>query len=185
MNRLVVTLMATLSFAPIAAAQSASNSSNSQGIGQANSNLVYAPRGAKSAASAIAPSYNPGFGSCRSGIPLGGAGGGFGFSFGIPLDDAKCDTREDARYIAQLTGDRAATKERLCDTKRIRDAFARAGRPCVGDTQRTTTRVIRTNTRSVGAPTRQVAVEITTGDPVLARWCAGQPANKRPARCGR
>lgn len=154
------------------------NTSGSDATAGSNSSLVYAPKGAKGAASAIAPSYNPGFGSCRSGIPIGGAGGGFGFSFGIPLDDAKCDTREDARYIAQLTGNRDATKERLCDTPKIRDAFARAGSPCRGD------RVVASApayTRNAGNPVRVVSADARS---VKLQNCLKRQRADASVKCG-
>lgn len=89
--------------------------------------------GYRQAPSAIAPGLIAGGLSCSGSASLGGAGAGWGVSLGITKEDAACNTREDAKYIHGVTGSAAAAKERLCEQREIREAFARAGQPCAGD----------------------------------------------------
>lgn len=129
--KLIITTIAALAMASSAFAQSASNSNSVSG---SNSGVNISSRSAKSASSAIAPGLIASGLSCSGSAAVGGAGGGWGFSFGLTKSDEACDTREDARYISTLIGDPGAAKERLCDSPKIRNAFKRAGRPCAGDT---------------------------------------------------
>ena len=184
MNRLIILAVTTFAFAAPASAQTVNSGSWSDSDSSSGAAAVInnTSKGGKFASSAIAPSM--GTSGCSDGIGIGGAGSGLGLSFGIPIPNANCDTREDAKYILGATGDTAAAKERLCDNRKIAAAFARAGRPCVGKaaTYTASTRAIRSQPRSYGAPNTG---EVTTSDPVLARWCARQPASNRPVRCYR
>jgi hypothetical protein len=89
--------------------------------------------GSKSAASAIAPGLFASGLSCSGSASAGGAGSGWGISLGLTKEDKDCNTRENAKTVLGLTGDRDATKEVLCDLTQIRTAFSRIGRPCLAD----------------------------------------------------
>jgi hypothetical protein len=63
---------------------------------------------------------------------VGGAGVGFGLSFGTTWRDSACVRRLDARELNSL-GYRLGAKERMCDDELNREALARAGTPCYVD----------------------------------------------------
>lgn len=134
--KFAIVTIAALSIAGSAFAQSASNSTSVSG---SNSGVNITNHATRNASSAIAPGLIASGLSCSGSAAVGGAGGGWGFSFGLTKNDDACDTREDARYISQLTGDNGAAKERLCDSPKTRAAFARAGRPCSADVARVRT----------------------------------------------
>jgi hypothetical protein len=71
--------------------------------------------------------------TCMGSSTVGGAGAGFGFSFGTTWRDTSCVNRLDARQIAAL-GDAQAAKEIMCESDSVRKAFRNVGRPCAGDT---------------------------------------------------
>lgn len=111
----------------------------------ASGNTVVFGGSKRSASSAIAPGVFASGLSCSGSATAGGAGGGWGFSFGITKEDKDCNTRENAKTVLGLTGDRDATKEVLCDVAQMRNAFRRVGRPCIADYQ-------AANTQSYNAP---------------------------------
>ena len=104
---------------------------NSQAFGNYN-NFEGSKR---SASAAIAPGLFASGLSCSGSASAGGAGGGWGISLGLTKEDAQCNTRENAKTVLGLTGDRDATKEVLCDIGQVRSAFRRVGRPCQADYQ--------------------------------------------------
>lgn len=128
-----------------AQAASIGNSNNQNGNSRSNSrsnansgsygNTVVFGGSKRSASSAIAPGLFASGLSCSGSAAAGGAGGGWGFSLGITKEDKDCNTRENAKTVLGLTGDRDATKEVLCDVAQMRNAFRRVGRPCIADYQ--------------------------------------------------
>lgn len=70
--------------------------------------------------------------TCMGSSSVGGAGVGFGISFGTTWRDTSCVRRLDARQVQSL-GYPEVAKELMCDSKAVRAAFARAGKPCVED----------------------------------------------------
>ncbi len=124
----VAALIATAAFA----GDTTTSGSQSQAGAYSGVNIKNG-NGYKQAPSAIAPGLIAGGLSCSGSASVGGSGGGWGLSFGITKEDAACNAREDAKYIHGVTGSQAAAKERLCEQKKIREAFARAGQPCAGD----------------------------------------------------
>lgn len=67
--------------------------------------------------------------TCMGSTSVGGAGVGFGFSFGTTWRDSACVRRLDSRQIASL-GYREAARELMCDSPAVAAAFDRAGQPC-------------------------------------------------------
>lgn len=67
--------------------------------------------------------------TCMGSSSVGGAGVGFGFSFGTTWRDSACVRRLDSRQIAAL-GYREAARELMCDSAAVAAAFDRAGQPC-------------------------------------------------------
>ena len=53
----------------------------------------------------------------------------FGALFNFPLKQNGCERRRDS-WIMYTQGDVLAAKERMCDEKANRNAYARAGNPC-------------------------------------------------------
>ena len=70
--------------------------------------------------------------TCMGSTSAGAAGAGFGFSFGTTWRDSACIRRLDARQLSAF-GDVATGREIMCDSELVREAAARAGRPCVAD----------------------------------------------------
>lgn len=181
MKKIIVLVAAvSMAIAPSAFAQTVSGSNSNSSAGS-QAVVTQNSKGAKVAASAIAPSFSSGV-DCN-GVGIGVAMSGFGISLGGPSGGGSpCDVREDSKYILAITGSRAAATERLCDNRRNRAAMARAGIPCADDRRVASARsssAIRSNTRTYGAP----ITTVSASDPVLAAWCERQPVNKRPARC--
>lgn len=112
------------------------SSSSSWSGAQSAGNTTIIQSGKRGASSAIAPGLFASGLSCSGSAGAGGAGAGWGFSFGFTKSDVQCDTRENAKTVLGLTGDREATKEVLCDIRQVRSAFQRVGRPCIADYQR-------------------------------------------------
>lgn len=90
----------------------------------------------------VAPGLTTTLSETCMGSSSGGAGWlGFGFSFGTTWRDSACVRRLDSRQILAFgvaTKDYThvvAAKELMCDSKKVRAAYERAGIPCV-QTQR-------------------------------------------------
>lgn len=67
--------------------------------------------------------------TCMGSTSIGGAGVGFGVSFGTTWRDTACVRRLDARQLLALGHSDAAT-ELMCDSEAVKGAFRRVGRPC-------------------------------------------------------
>ncbi len=116
---------------------SSTSSSGSSSNSYAAGNQINFAGSKRGASSAIAPGLMASGLSCSGSAAAGGAGGGWGISLGITKEDAQCNTRENAKTVLGLTGDRDATKEVLCDIRQVRNAFRRVGRPCMADYSQT------------------------------------------------
>lgn len=124
-------LLATSAFAETKSVSESGSVSQSQSGSQ--SGVSINTKGTKNVPSAIAPGLSASGLSCSGSASIGSSGGGWGLSFGMTKEDAACNAREDAKYIHGVTGSQGAAKERLCEQKLNREAFRRAGQPCVAD----------------------------------------------------
>lgn len=70
--------------------------------------------------------------TCMGSTSFGGAGAGFGFSFGTTWRDSACVRRLDSRQLAAFN-DMPTAREIMCASVMVREAAKRAGRPCVED----------------------------------------------------
>lgn len=70
--------------------------------------------------------------TCMGSTSVGGAGVGFGVSFGTTWRDTACVRRLDSRRISEL-GQNDIAFELMCDSDAVRAAAKRVGRPCVAD----------------------------------------------------
>lgn len=70
--------------------------------------------------------------TCMGSSSAGASGAGFGFSIGTTWRDSACVRRLDARQLSAF-GDLATAREMMCDSDKVREAAARAGKPCVAD----------------------------------------------------
>lgn len=70
--------------------------------------------------------------TCMGSTSVGGAGVGFGVSFGTTWRDTACVRRLDARQLLALGHSDAAT-ELMCDSEAVQGAFRRVGRPCAAE----------------------------------------------------
>lgn len=75
--------------------------------------------------------------TCLGSVSIGSGYAGGGLGFGITYPDQYCNIREDAKYMLLVSGNKVAAKERLCDNRRVRHAFAASGDPCIRDRART------------------------------------------------
>lgn len=175
----IILLGAALLIASSAAAQQTNQSDSTAG---ATAAVVNNSKSHRNVSSAIAPSYSSGV-DCN-GTGIGIAHGVFGISLGMPSSgNSNCDVREDSKYILALTGDKEATKERLCDNRRIRAAFARANRPCVGDSRRVSTRTIATRSTSVGSPRVRASAQAVDSNNVKLAACMRRAQKDESIRC--
>lgn len=153
-----------------AAAQTVNSGAASQSGSYSNVSINHG-NGYRQAPSAIAPGLIAGGLSCSGSASIGGSGAGWGLSLGITKEDAACNAREDAKYIHGVTGDQLAAKERLCEQPKIRQAFARAGRPCYGDRRPTqvSQRIVRTGTASMRSHKKTSGYAVKPNRPFNAR----------------
>ena len=87
----------------------------------------------KSVGTAVAPSLTSSFSEvCMGSTSMGAGFAGGSLSIGTTWENEDCQRRLDAREIKNL-GDLQASKEIMCESERVREAFKRVGRPCVAD----------------------------------------------------
>lgn len=87
----------------------------------------------KSVGTAVAPSLTTTMTeTCMGSTSLGAGFGGGSISFGSTWTDEDCVRRLDSREVRAM-GDIQASKEILCESERVREAFKRVGRPCIID----------------------------------------------------
>lgn len=97
---------------------------------------------------------------------------GFGASFGGGIEDRDCTRRANAAHLTAI-GEGAAAREVMCESREVRAAFQRIGRPCAADAQPV----------SVSAPV-QVAIPVAARvEPALPGYCSipgiGNPECRR------
>jgi len=104
------------------------------GLGNNNSHSVYqATDLSKGVGNAFAPALTTTLTeTCMGSTSFGGGFSGGAFSFGTTWRDHACVRRLDAREIHSY-GDIQASKEIMCDSDLVREAFKRVGRPCAED----------------------------------------------------
>lgn len=129
---IMVSAFAILALTSASFAQSTAGSSAGATSGSSSSVAVN-NKAYRGTGTAIAPGLASSGISCLASASLGGGWMGGAAALGFTTGDKACNIREDARYINGVTGDRLAAKERLCDSDKIREAFLRAGHPCIED----------------------------------------------------
>jgi len=136
MRKILLTAVAVLAMVGPTMADGVTSTTNSDSSSGAQSSSGIVMNSGKSTGLASAPGLIASGLSCSGSASIGGAGAGWGLSFGITKEDRACNAREDAKYIHGVTGDMSAAKERLCQMPENRAAFLRAGHPCAADTAR-------------------------------------------------
>ena len=92
---------------------------------------------------------------------FGGAGAGFGFSFGTTYRDTACIRRLDARQVGAF-GENAVAMEMMCDSDKVREAAIRAGRKCVADGGQPRGTILDTKYQEQVVPTPMSAAPVVT-----------------------
>lgn len=84
--------------------------------------------------STVVPNPSVGFAVCDSAYTFGGSFAGVGAAIGVPVGDAQCNLREDAK-TTKLLGEPTIAKEMMCTSVRFFKSSYRAHRPCFPDSE--------------------------------------------------